>query len=354
MAAHPRQEGRHEALRRKVTGGAWPPSAIVARDRAAPLPRPPGDSPLRYRDASSPTVTVTQRPPVRQRPRANGNPVALRLDLYPPHRRHARRSRPGARVGARRRLQRRRQGQRRARRRGQHVRQARLRGRVDQLPPARQRVRRPTRRARLHRSRRSRPSTTPRPRCDGCARTRRPTASTRPGSASAASPPAASPRRWWASTPRTSAAAATPASRRPCAASCRSRAGCPAALFASAGDALGLLLPRHRRRRRAVELVATHDRREDAAARACPPGSSTSRAPATCRGRSTARSTSSRRTTSSTSRSTWRTRPASRRPRRAPPSGSWSAWPRARRRSGCSKRHPKLKRLEKRARRLAR
>ena len=81
-------------------------------------------------------------------------------------------------------------------------------------------------------SRRSRPSTTPRPPSAGCARTRRPTGSTRPGSGSAASPPARSPRRSWGCTPTTRAAAAIPATveRR---ASCRSRAACQQGLFAS-------------------------------------------------------------------------------------------------------------------------
>jgi predicted esterase len=46
--------------------------------------RPPGDSPLRYRDAIFSTVAVTSGIQYGTAPDANGDPVALRLDLYQP------------------------------------------------------------------------------------------------------------------------------------------------------------------------------------------------------------------------------------------------------------------------------
>jgi dienelactone hydrolase len=46
--------------------------------------RPPGDSPLRYRDAIFSTVAVTSNIQYGTAPDANGAPVALRLDLYQP------------------------------------------------------------------------------------------------------------------------------------------------------------------------------------------------------------------------------------------------------------------------------
>ena len=106
-------------------------------------------------------------------PDAQGNPVALQArPLHAARERHA--DQPaGARLGPRRRLQRRRQEQLRAGRRGQHVRQAGLRRRVDQLPAARPGLRRQPEHGPAARSPRSRPSTTPRRRCAGCARTRR-------------------------------------------------------------------------------------------------------------------------------------------------------------------------------------
>jgi len=46
--------------------------------------RPPGDSPLRYRDAIFSSVAVTSGIQYGTAPDANGDPVALRLDLYQP------------------------------------------------------------------------------------------------------------------------------------------------------------------------------------------------------------------------------------------------------------------------------
>jgi dienelactone hydrolase len=46
--------------------------------------RPPGDAPLRYRDAIFSTVTITRDHQYGTAPDRNGNPVALRLDLYRP------------------------------------------------------------------------------------------------------------------------------------------------------------------------------------------------------------------------------------------------------------------------------
>jgi dienelactone hydrolase len=48
------------------------------------LPRPPGDSPLRYRDQVFSGVGVTSNIQYGTAPDAQGNPVALRLDLYQP------------------------------------------------------------------------------------------------------------------------------------------------------------------------------------------------------------------------------------------------------------------------------
>ena len=48
------------------------------------VPRPPGDSPLRYRDQVFNSVTVTKDLQYGSAPDANGNPVALKLDLYQP------------------------------------------------------------------------------------------------------------------------------------------------------------------------------------------------------------------------------------------------------------------------------
>jgi para-nitrobenzyl esterase len=48
------------------------------------VPRPPGDSPLRYRDATFSSVVVNSNIQYGSAPDAQGNPVALRLDLYRP------------------------------------------------------------------------------------------------------------------------------------------------------------------------------------------------------------------------------------------------------------------------------
>jgi acetyl esterase/lipase len=48
------------------------------------VPRPPGDSPLRYRDQVFNNVTVTHDLQYGSAPDGNGNPVALKLDLYQP------------------------------------------------------------------------------------------------------------------------------------------------------------------------------------------------------------------------------------------------------------------------------
>jgi dienelactone hydrolase len=48
------------------------------------IPRPPGDSPLRYRDQVFSSVGLTSNLQYGQAPDANGTPVALRLDLYQP------------------------------------------------------------------------------------------------------------------------------------------------------------------------------------------------------------------------------------------------------------------------------
>jgi acetyl esterase/lipase len=48
------------------------------------LPRPPGDAPLRYRDAVFSNVTVTSNLQYGTAPDAQGTPVPLRLDMYRP------------------------------------------------------------------------------------------------------------------------------------------------------------------------------------------------------------------------------------------------------------------------------
>jgi dienelactone hydrolase len=48
------------------------------------LPKPAGDSPLRYRDAIFSNVSLTSDIQYGQAPDANNNPVALKLDLYQP------------------------------------------------------------------------------------------------------------------------------------------------------------------------------------------------------------------------------------------------------------------------------
>lgn len=48
------------------------------------VPRPAGDSPLRYRDATFTTVGITSDIQYGTAPDANNNPVALKLDLYQP------------------------------------------------------------------------------------------------------------------------------------------------------------------------------------------------------------------------------------------------------------------------------
>jgi dienelactone hydrolase len=48
------------------------------------VPRPPGDAPLRYRDAIFSSVSVSSNIQYGTAPDGNGNPVALRLDLYTP------------------------------------------------------------------------------------------------------------------------------------------------------------------------------------------------------------------------------------------------------------------------------
>jgi dienelactone hydrolase len=57
-------------------------AALVAT--GCTVPRPPGDEPLRYRDQVFDSVAVTTNLQYGSAPDANGNPVALRLDLYQP------------------------------------------------------------------------------------------------------------------------------------------------------------------------------------------------------------------------------------------------------------------------------
>ena len=94
----------------------------------------------------------------------------------------------------------------------EHLREARLRGGLDQLPPDRERMQRGRRRGfpLLARSRPSTPNTTGRRRCAGCAPTPPPTGSTRRASRSLASRPAGSRRRWSGRGPTTRADSGNP------------------------------------------------------------------------------------------------------------------------------------------------
>jgi dienelactone hydrolase len=58
--------------------------AAVAVTSGCTLPKPPGDSPLRYRDQVFSSVGVTSNLTYGQAPDSNGNPVDLKLDLYQP------------------------------------------------------------------------------------------------------------------------------------------------------------------------------------------------------------------------------------------------------------------------------
>jgi len=59
-------------------------AAVIAVTGGCTVPRPAGDSPLRYRDQVFDAVSVTSNLQYGQAPDANGSPVALKLDLYQP------------------------------------------------------------------------------------------------------------------------------------------------------------------------------------------------------------------------------------------------------------------------------
>jgi dienelactone hydrolase len=77
VAAQPRRLGS----RLVAVIAALLASAVLA---GCMVPRPAGDSPLRYRDQVFNNVTVTRDLQYGSAPDANGNPVALKLDLYQP------------------------------------------------------------------------------------------------------------------------------------------------------------------------------------------------------------------------------------------------------------------------------
>ena len=260
------------------------------------LPRPPGDSPLRYRDQVFSNVSITSDLKYGQAPDANNNPVDLKLDLYQPTG-DTQTQRP-ALVWV--------HGGGFSRRRQDELRPVdvantfakmgyvvvsinyRLLGSgcvgATRSPPSC--------------SPRSRPSTTPRRRCAGCAPTPPPTRSTRRGSASAASRPARSPRRGRACTRRTRAPAATPAP--------------PSAVggFVSVSGGAAERPLRQRRRRAGLLFHGTaeavsptsgrSDHRGDAQGGRRPRGSDPGRRGPRAMGAVPRSSTSSRRTTSST------------------------------------------------------
>ena len=133
--------------------------AVVALG-ACMVPRPPGDSPLRYRDAVFSQVDITRDLQYGSATAQNGTPTALRLDLYQP-RGDTQTKRPAlvwvhgggfsggdkadpADAG-----------------RLDDVRQARLRRRLDQLPPDLPRLRRQQHPARVLRGGDRRPARRP-------------------------------------------------------------------------------------------------------------------------------------------------------------------------------------------------
>jgi dienelactone hydrolase len=59
-------------------------AAAVLITTGCTVPRPPGDSPLRYRDQIFSNVSITSDLKYGQAPDANNNPVDLKLDLYQP------------------------------------------------------------------------------------------------------------------------------------------------------------------------------------------------------------------------------------------------------------------------------
>jgi dienelactone hydrolase len=74
-------ENRIAAVRRTAALVAL---ALLVVLTGCTVPRPPGDSPLRYRDQVFTGVSVTSDLQYGSAPDANSNPVALKLDLYQP------------------------------------------------------------------------------------------------------------------------------------------------------------------------------------------------------------------------------------------------------------------------------
>jgi acetyl esterase/lipase len=72
-----------EAWARRATGGLAA-LACAGALTSCTVPRPPGDGTLRYRDMVFTTTTVARNLQYGSAPDAQGNPVALRLDLYQP------------------------------------------------------------------------------------------------------------------------------------------------------------------------------------------------------------------------------------------------------------------------------
>ena len=321
-------------------------ASAAARRLAAALPRP----------GVQRTSTVTSNLQYGSAPDSQGNPVALRLDLYRAGRRHA--DEPaGARLGPRRRLQRRRQGQLRARRRratpspSSATSSVSINYRLLALTAASGNPGQPP-----ARSPRSTPSTTPRRPSAGCAATpatygidpdpdRHRRRVRRRDHRDAGRPALRGPRQ----------AAATRASRRRSRGFVSISGGLPERRSSRArATRSGLFFHGDRRRRRALPSWsdATTAAMLDAGvpALAAASGRRGPRALAS----STARSTSSRASyflylALDLAHAAGQPTSAARALRTAAASG----WPRARGRSGCCSSHPQLRRLEKRARPLA-
>ena len=71
-------------VRRRTLAGLLASVVALSVLVGCTVPRPPGDSPLRYRDQVFNNVSVTRNLQYGSAPDNNGNPVALRLDLYQP------------------------------------------------------------------------------------------------------------------------------------------------------------------------------------------------------------------------------------------------------------------------------
>ncbi len=120
-------------MRRSISVVVIAVAALVASSCVSPLTPPPGDAPLRYRDAVFTNVDKTSDVVYGSALNLAEPDRDAQARRLPAERRHRDES-ACDRVGARRIVQQRRQDLARAGRRGEHVRQEGLRQRLDQLP----------------------------------------------------------------------------------------------------------------------------------------------------------------------------------------------------------------------------